>query len=124
MTLLSVIGFFPEDFPYWLSKMPNTQITRCRELLSSGSDAGVEFLLLITFVVPLVLRLARVRAVPSTFEIVFFIFASLSAAFAIWLISLDCASDVFMMFGDPESQFILIFWGMAALSLRRLRRTY
>ncbi len=84
----------------------------------------MEFLLLITFVVPLVLRLARVRAVPSTFEIVFFIFASLSAAFAIWLISLDCASDVFMMFGDPESQFILIFWGMAALSLRRLRRTY
>ncbi|KPA22411.1 hypothetical protein shim_06910 [Shimia sp. SK013] len=124
LTLLSVIGFFPDDFPYWLSKMADTRITRCRELLSSGSDASVEFLLLITFVVPLVSRLARVRSAPSTLEFVFFTFASLSAAFAIWLISLDCASDVIMMFWDPEAQLILFFWGWATLSLIRLPRTY
>ncbi len=123
LALLFVIGITYDNFSAGFAAKVSGGIFYCSELQSSGSNDSATVVSFSLFVMPLALRLLRLRRAVAGYEVGLFYGCAGICIIALWAASLDCAEVFYTAFAlpDPLLSAAITIVPISAFLLWRLR---
>ena len=74
----------------------------CRELKSSGGDDDAMVVMFITLIIPMIIRLMRIKKPYARMELLVLLLCLGLSVFGLWLAALDCADILDTAFAVPD----------------------